>query len=500
MSVDVDALLTPSEKRAAEERLNARRGPVELAGLLARVREDIRRYVVLGEDELTLLALFAAHTYVADAAEATPYIVVESPEKASGKTRLMEVLALLCVRPWLTSSINESTLFRGIEAERPTLLLDEVDALFKSNSERTEPVRAVLNAGNKKNATVPRCVPPKFEVHRFSTYCPKVLSGIATGKLPETIRDRAVTVKMRRRHAGETVERFYYRHASQATEATRADLEVWADWAHDLLAEAEPSLPSELLDRMADALEPLFAIADLAGGTWPLLARKSALELTRIEADDELGRGAQLLAAMRTALGEAEVIFTEDALEAINGDDELPFGGWGDGRGLDARGLAKLLRPYGVRPKSVRLGAETRKGYDREHLADAWVRYLPAEKDDQEEGLSPYLKKATQATRATQPDLSDTEKPHGEANVSDVSDVSDFSGMAGRTTTNPTRTRRGCGRSAKCPSLRPRIFGLSAKRARTGTEGGHEHTSEAATRCGASPRSARSWTPKLAGC
>jgi hypothetical protein len=174
---------------------------VKLAELLDRIGRFIRRYVVLGEHELVILALYVAHTWTSDTAEATPYVVVESAEKASGKTRLLEVLALLCWEPWHTASVSESTLFRTIEAKRPTLLLDEVDALFKSNSDRTEPVRAVLNAGNRKGVTIPRCVPPKWDVHDFSVYCPKVLAGISTGRLPETIRDRSITIKMRRRVA-----------------------------------------------------------------------------------------------------------------------------------------------------------------------------------------------------------------------------------------------------------------------------------------------------------
>ena len=44
---------------------------------------------------------------------------------------------------------------------------------------------------------------------------------------------------------------------------------------------------------------------------------------------------------------------------------------------MDGRRLARFLKPYGIRPRTVRIGAATAKGYHREDLMDAWRRYLP---------------------------------------------------------------------------------------------------------------------------
>ena len=42
--------------------------------------------------------------------------------------------------------------------------------------------------------------------------------------------------------------------------------------------------------------------------------------------------------------------------------------------------LAKLLKPFGIMPASVRLpDGTTPKGYKAESFADAWARYLPPE-------------------------------------------------------------------------------------------------------------------------
>jgi hypothetical protein len=67
---------------------------------------------------------------------------------------------------------------------------------------------------------------------------------------------------------------------------------------------------------------------------------------------------------------------TETILDELHALTELP---WGDLRGkpLNARGLSLRLRNYGIKPKTVRVGTLTLKGYAREDIHDAWVRYLP---------------------------------------------------------------------------------------------------------------------------
>jgi hypothetical protein len=349
--------------------------------LLEQVGDVITRYVVLPDpDAWVAVCLFVLHTWAIEAAHATPYLAVVSAEKQSGKTRLIEVLSLIVRQPWHTASTTEAALFRKIEVDTPTLLLDEIDAIFGSNTERTEPLRAALNAGNRRGACVARVIGQgsKMEVADFSVFCPKVLAGIDTGRLPETIADRSVMLHMKRRTEGETVERLRYRFAVEETEPLRDSLRGWAAGAVDHLREVVPGLPDGLGDRAADSWEPLLAIADMAGGLWPDRARAAAIALSTPADNDEVGRGPQLLNGIRTAMAGSPHITTADLLTALNEDEELPFGGWRDGKGLDARILARLLKPYTVKPRTIRVGEGTAKGYRAEDLADAWARYLPA--------------------------------------------------------------------------------------------------------------------------
>src|ERR1700681_358761 len=176
---------------------------------------------------------------------------------------------------------------------------------------------------------------------------------------------------MKRRRDGEHVERLHYRLAVEETEPLRVQLEAWAAAAIDLLRKALPELPEELSDRAGDGWEPLFAIADLAGGDWPARARAAAITLSAASDADEVGWGTQLLVATRQAMGMADVASTAELLAAINADETMPFGGWSEGKGIDARTLARMLKPYGVKPRTVRIGQDTAKGYHAADLIDA---------------------------------------------------------------------------------------------------------------------------------
>jgi hypothetical protein len=87
---------------------------------------------------------------------------------------------------------------------------------------------------------------------------------------------------------------------------------------------------------------------------------------------------------------------SKELLEGLHRLKESP---WSDlkGKPLDERGLAYRLRQYGVKPKSVRIGKSTPKGYTRADLHDVWLRYLPAQAPES----------ATSATEATEHDVVD---------------------------------------------------------------------------------------------
>lgn len=385
---------------------------------LSEVAEFLEGYVAFPSVEARdAVALWVTHTHAIEAAATTPRLSIRSAEKMCGKSRLLEVLELVTARPVLAVNISVAALFRSIGEPPPAILWDEVDALFRGgNDPGREDLRALLNSGYRRGASVLRMVGEgkKLEVRAFPTFAPVALAGI--GNLPDTINDRSIVVELRRRLLREKVRPFRRRTAEPEARELRERLEAWAGQNLKALERARPSMPDGLSDRAQDLWEPLLAFADLAGGSWPERARKAAVELAKVGQDQDGSWGVRLLTDLRAVFrrhGDPDALPTATLVEELVALEESP---WGDlrGRPLNDRSLAQRLRPYGARPKQVRIGEITLKGYVRSELEEAWERYLAP--------IAGEGKQAKQGNNSTAPELSGrTQTP---PDVSDVSLVS----------------------------------------------------------------------------
>ncbi|CAN5388654.1 DUF3631 domain-containing protein [soil metagenome] len=358
------------------------------AALLDDVKRFAGRFLALPtEHHLVVLVLWIVHTWALSAFYVTPRLVLDSPEPGSGKTRVLEVLALLCRGAKLTLSTTTAALYRRIDAagdSPPTILQDEADAIFgRTSTPQSEDLRALYNAGYKRGATVDRCEgdAKSMKVREFPVFAPAALAGLA-GRIPSTITSRAVTMHMRRRAPDEHVAEFRERDAEAQAAPLRDRLQAWADAHLSQLTAARPAMPPGVRDRPAEVWEALLAVADAAGGEWPLLARKACRHFVLdADTDDKLSRGQRLLRDIRVALKGRDRMFSVDLVTELTRDPESE---WGDIHGLplDQRFLANELKPYGVHSQQVRIGTNSRKGYlvgGDEGLAQAWRRYLSAE-------------------------------------------------------------------------------------------------------------------------
>jgi hypothetical protein len=248
--------------------------------LLDAASSFLTSYVALPDEHCAaVLALYALHTWVLDACDATPYMVIVSAEKGSGKTRCLEALSYLVRKPWQTANTTPTALFRRMSEDQPTLLLDELDAIFRGGAGH-EALRQVLNAGNRRGSTITRC-DGAWKTIEYDTFGAKVLAGIDTGFLPETVLDRSIVIRMRKRAPDADPLRRLRPRATAAEAAPLANtLRGWALVTTEALAKLEPEIPAALSDRAADAWEPLLAIADFAAGVWPDRARSAAQALS----------------------------------------------------------------------------------------------------------------------------------------------------------------------------------------------------------------------------
>jgi Protein of unknown function (DUF3631) len=130
---------------------------------------------------------------------------------------------------------------------------------------------------------------------------------------------------------------------------------------------------------LLDVLELTARAAVVADGISEAALFRAAVELS---GSDRRQSNRQSTAVV--LLSHIRDVFVEDRMTCaaivslLNEDEQLPYGGWTDGKGMSTRELGKKLGPYGILAKPIRIdGVRVGNGYERDQFEDAWSRYLP---------------------------------------------------------------------------------------------------------------------------
>ncbi|MGK5555855.1 DUF3631 domain-containing protein [Actinomadura kijaniata] len=349
------------------------------AELLDTLVAALNRYVILPTPAAAdAVALWIAATHAQPAWAHAPRLVIRAPEKRCGKSRLLDVTESTCHDPFITVNSSSAAVYRSITEDPPTLLVDEADTIFGPKAEGNEDLRGLLNAGHQRNRPAKRYDANTGKVESIPTFAMAALAGI--GAMPDTIEDRAVIIRMRRRGPGETVAPFRHKRDRTPLRRLAAQINHWLRADLNILETAEPDMPVE--DRAADTWEPLVIVADYAGRHWPDRARHAVTTLTAEGEDDgQMSPKLRLLTDCRTAFGHDAALPTATLLERLKADPEAPWGSYGPA-GLTAMRLGLMLREYGIRSATIRFPTGQAKGYHRADFLDAWGRYCPPDTPD----------------------------------------------------------------------------------------------------------------------
>jgi putative DNA primase/helicase len=348
--------------------------PVATDALLNHLVEAIRRHVVLSPAASDVVALWIAHTWAYQRFDYSPRLGITSPTKRCGKSTLMEVLRLTCCRTLKVDNISASGVFRTVEALRPlTLLADEADTFLRD----AEELRGVLNSGFERSGQVIRIVERNGE-HvpvMFGTFCPVALAAI--GELPATLGDRAVPIRLERKAASEKVQKMRAAGNRAALSDLARKLTRWSADASSALA-TDPGLPEAMSDREGDNSVPLIAIAKHAGPEWAARGCKALLEMfgLRAAAEGNTEIGALLLGDIRALFGDADKMPSATLCKSLAEMEDRPWPEWRQNKPMTQTQLATALKPFRIRPTTIRDGDSTPKGYERKAFEEAWSRYL----------------------------------------------------------------------------------------------------------------------------
>jgi putative DNA primase/helicase len=331
--------------------------PVIGAELVNDLITDLTKYISLEPDYAATAAFWAIHTYLLDYIRITPRLAITAPEKRCGKTTFIDWLSTVVQRPKRSDNISAAAVYRVVEQLRPTLLIDEADTYLGNNQE----LRGILNSGHRSDGTVDRSTKSGGLVS-FSTYSACAISLI--GGLPETLHDRSIRIRLRRRRPDEKIASL---RGDRTDDTLARRCARWALDCRDAYASADPSVPPELFNRVEDNWRPLLAIADVIGGEWPERLREIAVNIAQLEAGEDPSVGTRLLQDIREILGDRDWITSNSLIL------KLHVREWAIS---STKRLANLLKPYGIEPKQERRGGSVERGYLAKDFEDAFSRYL----------------------------------------------------------------------------------------------------------------------------
>jgi uncharacterized protein DUF3631 len=351
--------------------------------MLDRVATFISQYLSCTEQQSTVLALWALHTYCYSAFSTAPYLNIRSPEHESGKTTCLQVLSTLCHEPWLVSGIKVPLLARKIANDRPTVLLDDWETSFRSVDRQAITGALLGGSHNQHSYAVAENTGRGPEVRTLNLLCPKAFSSAEP--LPPALARRAVPILLKRAKPSDPIQPFRSATAEEKALPLSKWMKSWAEKNLDNLASAQlHSAPGRTLQGLSphqqDACDAFLLIAQRIGGAWPQEAAEALRHILKAHTDQRESATIELLSDARDCFahhGNPEWLATADMLEWLHSLDHRLWAAWKKNKPMTGYALADLLYPHDIRPRLKRTSSKTgARGYSRTEFAEAWERYL----------------------------------------------------------------------------------------------------------------------------
>jgi hypothetical protein len=216
----------------------------------------------------------------------------------------------------------------------------------------------------------------------------------------------------------------------------------WAMDNAEAIAKATPEIPPGFHNRRRANWRPLLAIAEAAGSEWKTAAWKAALAIEAVADTFDPSIGVELLQAIKAAFeARAKELRNKDRITApglitdLAADETARWATYNKGKPISQAQVARLLKPYGIKPKTIRWDDGTEdgsypKGYLLEWFADVFSRFCTFSSSGTLDSTFHT------STDLFSPDFSDFHKtstsPYVEVGKSnDNNDVEAFSGKTG---------------------------------------------------------------------
>jgi hypothetical protein len=359
--------------------------PVETAALLTGIYNKIRKHVAIRRPEqLAAITLWVPYDWIHHhpANPKSMFLIPLSQDPDSGKTTLVKMLRYLVARPFTTAEPTGPNIYRTVDAEQPTFMIDEADNLFARKSD----VRAIINASWTRGFYIRR------GGHDFDPFCPKIISALGrdTTRLPEATLSRSMVIEMFPAKPGEIDDDNPWNELDDDEFADlRRKLARWSIDNIEAIVNAAPIFPPSVINRDRANWKLLLAIAEHAGKEWAGQARNAASYLLR--GTYEPSWGVRLMAELdemfqkRLKITTAEdkiIITSEEFHEKLLAD---PLSPWHEYTTAHKRAgkisenqIAALFKKYRIYPTTIHptgRSNKTKRGYRWVECRDMLARF-----------------------------------------------------------------------------------------------------------------------------
>lgn len=359
--------------------------------MLGQIAAFIRNYLVCSDEQAIVLAVWILHTWMYRALPNTPYLSVQSPGPACGKTRCLQLLQLFSPPgSWYTSAPPPHLFMKKLLTAKPAASPDKPAAhelpsvvflddreFTLGNSNRNPIIPFLLNGFRPDTSYLYQH--ERSSLREFSVFCPKVFAGVET--LPSALAERCIPIDLKRKLSSEKVADWSWSYA-RTTAAPLLDwLKRWSELNMKTLAARAQLMamtPSDRFNvREREFVRPLLILAHLVEGKWLDNLNASLQWLKLRSGRDTATHGLQLLTDLRYVFNERQnpvFISSRELVADLREYESRPWRDWGKAPEF---AMARLLRPFGVRPTPQRISEkQTIKVYCKDNLEEAWSRYL----------------------------------------------------------------------------------------------------------------------------
>lgn len=348
--------------------------------VLDKVLRHIQEHMHIEPYHAVVSVLWLAHTHMYKSFSHTPRLIITAPEPECGKSVLLvHMIGNLVNKPLSTDSITPAVFFRVSEQCEPTFLIDEGELFIKQDSE----IIGSLNNGWESVGGALRCTGENHQVCEFPTHAPVAMAGIKLeGKLPPATVSRSLVIELER-DCGEILKPWDRDKHKSGLLLTRKKLARWIDDNKDAIKNSKPCLPHELKNRMLDKWKPLFKIAEIAGSHWQDMVIDA---YNHFSGNREPSKTEFFLMDLQEALPAKGNIHTDTLINELYKHEDSKYTDYNfkaydpEKRKIQPMQLSKLLKPYGIKPMSVKVNNCSKKGYKSSALQAIFKRYISEKK------------------------------------------------------------------------------------------------------------------------